>query len=596
MREPEAGHEVAGWFPSSEHQLFSWLHLPEGRTAKAGVVICSPLLIEYYAAHATLRRLAVELAERGVAAMRFDYRGMGDSTGHPEELGDISCWVDDITAGVRRLRESGVDFVAVVGMRIGANLVASDANACGADAVVLWDPFASGRAFIRHSTFFQRSAIEIEAGKSKPPERSSPDSDPEQLSGSMGSAPLGFAFPDSFLESFQNLGSPSTTSRPTLVLTRPGRSLRTTGASDAAGVEIAVAEGQRELLETELHNATIPESALTHVRDWLCSLAETRPSNVVRPFLRPTLEVDGDDGRFREQVMRIGDVGGLGLFAIRTDPWSSPLSSPSDLDRVGPSDLDSDSLTVLFFNSGMQHHVGPNRLYVDLSRRLVSDGISSIRLDFSGLGDSPARPPHRPALVYSPGILDDIEEVMKHTGTGPKAVVGLCSGGYHALEAGYRHSLRGVLAIHSPLIMWHMPKEPAFISPDRAIWVPDRPWLVAAERFWLGRAITWRIPGRGWWLLDRLGIQTDVSAGVRRSIVNGANVVMIAENGYLKRTRAWPMTHQRRGVPKVIKSDADHSLLDATGRATVTAQALEVVTGWVDHSPTTVPTLAPVHA
>jgi pimeloyl-ACP methyl ester carboxylesterase len=43
----------------------------------------------------------------------------------------------------------------------------------------------------------------------------------------------------------------------------------------------------------------------------------------------------------------------------------------------------------LFLNAGLDHRVGPNRLYVTLARRLVEEGVASLRFDFSGIGDSP---------------------------------------------------------------------------------------------------------------------------------------------------------------------------------------------------------------
>ena len=44
----------------------------------------------------------------------------------------------------------------------------------------------------------------------------------------------------------------------------------------------------------------------------------------------------------------------------------------------------------LFLNSGVLPRVGPNRLHVDLSRRLAQAGFPAFRFDLSGIGDSPA--------------------------------------------------------------------------------------------------------------------------------------------------------------------------------------------------------------
>lgn len=43
---------------------------------------------------------------------------------------------------------------------------------------------------------------------------------------------------------------------------------------------------------------------------------------------------------------------------------------------------------VLMWNVGLNHHVGPYRIYVDLARECAIAGFSSLRFDLSGLGDS----------------------------------------------------------------------------------------------------------------------------------------------------------------------------------------------------------------
>jgi pimeloyl-ACP methyl ester carboxylesterase len=43
---------------------------------------------------------------------------------------------------------------------------------------------------------------------------------------------------------------------------------------------------------------------------------------------------------------------------------------------------------VIFLNSGLVHHVGPNRLWVRLARKLAAKGFVTLRFDLSGIGDS----------------------------------------------------------------------------------------------------------------------------------------------------------------------------------------------------------------
>ena len=43
---------------------------------------------------------------------------------------------------------------------------------------------------------------------------------------------------------------------------------------------------------------------------------------------------------------------------------------------------------MVMINPGMLHNVGPFRLYVDLANKLAQQGVSSLRFDLSGIGDS----------------------------------------------------------------------------------------------------------------------------------------------------------------------------------------------------------------
>ena len=46
------------------------------------------------------------------------------------------------------------------------------------------------------------------------------------------------------------------------------------------------------------------------------------------------------------------------------------------------------SVGVLFVNAGEIHRIGPHRIHVKLGRALAQDGVPSLRLDLTGLGDS----------------------------------------------------------------------------------------------------------------------------------------------------------------------------------------------------------------
>lgn len=88
-----------------------------------------------------------------------------------------------------------------------------------------------------------------------------------------------------------------------------------------------------------------------------------------------------------------------------------------------------DAPTVVSSNVGVNHHVGPYRFFVDLSRELARRGLASLRFDMAGFGNSAARKDTTlPAIERA---LDDHVEAMKflaaRRGDASIAAVGFCS-------------------------------------------------------------------------------------------------------------------------------------------------------------------------
>ncbi len=84
---------------------------------------------------------------------------------------------------------------------------------------------------------------------------------------------------------------------------------------------------------------------------------------------------------------------------------------------------------VLLWNVGVNHHIGPSRVWVDLSRRLVRAGFVVLRFDLSGLGDSdPRRDGSSEAEAAVADVRDAMDAVTRETGASRFAVTGFCSG------------------------------------------------------------------------------------------------------------------------------------------------------------------------
>jgi len=120
----------------------------------------------------------------------------------------------------------------------------------------------------------------------------------------------------------------------------------------------------------------------------------------------------------REKVVRFG----------REAKLVGILSEPSGGSAAGDP-------MVLLVNSGILHRVGACRFHVRLARRLAEEGISALRFDFSGIGDSEVR---RDDLAFEQSAVAELREAMDHLAASKGArsfvVIGLCSGADMAFE------------------------------------------------------------------------------------------------------------------------------------------------------------------
>jgi pimeloyl-ACP methyl ester carboxylesterase len=93
---------------------------------------------------------------------------------------------------------------------------------------------------------------------------------------------------------------------------------------------------------------------------------------------------------------------------------------------------------VILINTGSNHHVGPNRLHVNLARRLAGEGFHVLRMDISGVGDSLVRPGGRENHMYSACAPEDVQAAMDALSARTRAsrfvLVGICSGAYVAFH------------------------------------------------------------------------------------------------------------------------------------------------------------------
>ena len=133
------------------------------------------------------------------------------------------------------------------------------------------------------------------------------------------------------------------------------------------------------------------------------------------------------------------------LLVGRSHPLVGVITHPA------PSANGESPLGALLLNAGILHHVGPHRLHVHLARRLATLGFVALRLDFSGIGDTPAR---TDGLPFEQSCLQETREAMDalvaRFGCRRFVLLGLCSGARVSLRvAAEDERVAGALLINA---------------------------------------------------------------------------------------------------------------------------------------------------
>lgn len=371
-----------------------------------GAVVCPPLGHEMMVSHRAHRHLAESLAAAGVATVRVDYDGTGDSAGDDHDPDRVSAWLASVTLAVRTLRErSGAGRVALVGTRAGALLALAFAAREHVDALVLSAPPASGRALLR----------ELRAFQSMKPQPARPRTEP--VVG--GEEMLGFFFGKETVEALTALDGAAILPRAPVDVfvvargTPPGNEEKVVKRLREAGCRVdSGASTVGSMLTDDPYSAVVPDAAWREVSGWLrerSSAVSTAPSARADTAVTTALVGDG----VRESLVRFGS----GTFGVLTEPTTESRARP----------------VVVLHNIGANHRVGSNRLYVTWARAFAAEGLSTLRFDRPGLGDSPAIGEVE-NYVYSARSAAWSREAMDFLVRSARAdrfvLMGLCSGAY----------------------------------------------------------------------------------------------------------------------------------------------------------------------
>ncbi len=539
------------WFGRPERPQFGWLHLPKSGTARAIVVICPPLGREVANALPAFQIVGSRLAEADIAVFRFSYSCTGDSAGSWDDPGHVAEWREDIGRAIAFAGTVTPAPPVVVGMRMGA-LLAADALEPSAKVagLVLWDPCASGRDFLRReaallSTTF--GAGQIGDGSVQGP---------------------AFTYSPETVGDFEALTLGPVTGGsdvPTLVVARTNSPSirRRQSAFEGTAAEWVEVDGQPGLIENYPDTLELPEAALDTVCTWIDSRAGDEQYPVTAHTVCAARVLKTEDGRaVSERAVRLGPSE---LFAMRTEPEGSDGAALT---------------TVVLLSAGALDHTGPGRKWVDLARQFALEGIRSVRIDLEGIGESMGRPGLARNVPKPDFGVDNVKELATALGDPDGAGLvffGLSSGGYHALEAGLHLHPLGVCSINPGLSLGFPELEHGRLDRRRKA---ARPMPSALRRVAVKHARVARILWTAYVQVRVSRAPQSATVGIARRGTRVLFLVTDEGTGFVPSLYWNRVRHrmERRGLyQETVLQCADHSLYTPEAMA----MAYPVLTEWV---------------
>jgi hypothetical protein len=124
----------------------------------------------------------------------------------------------------------------------------------------------------------------------------------------------------------------------------------------------------------EPHEEQVPAETLSVIEDFFCDVHPIRPEQSPAVPAVPESAVLHMEG-VSETPIYFGP--GNKLFGILAEP----VERRDSRTRRGRA-------AVILLDIATNYHVGPNRMYVEMARKLAPRGYTSLRFDFSGIGDS----------------------------------------------------------------------------------------------------------------------------------------------------------------------------------------------------------------
>jgi pimeloyl-ACP methyl ester carboxylesterase len=392
-----------------------------------GVLFVSPWGLEEMATRKFYREIAENLADFGIASLRFDFPGTGDSLDPSSDEPSLESWVETTVIAAAQLRKySGCTHILLLGQGLGGTLASmAAARLDNVTGLALLAPVTNGRMFLREISLWWKM-IATDLGLESSP----------QDSGQTSIA--GMTLPQNVANAIKKLKTsdiPLPEVKRALVVQRQGRDtdreisdlLQQRGSQicrlDFAGYDNFV---------TNTMVSELPQTVMESVISWVLETAATVEEKA--GFAEPLPQAVQHDSIFTETATTFGDNGRM--FGILCEPVAQ---------RQGA--------TVLILGTSYDRHAGWGRQGVRLARKLAASGIASLRFDAANVADSPPVDGAPLQVLYSDWQMEDVRQALDYLEARqmlPAVLTGRCSGGYLAYQAALNDDRCSAIALFNP--------------------------------------------------------------------------------------------------------------------------------------------------
>jgi pimeloyl-ACP methyl ester carboxylesterase len=380
--------------------LYCTLHRAPAQTRRGISIVISPAIgRDGRYTYRSLLILADRLAKVGFDVFRMDPAGEGDSAEIALDADQWEVWAADLVRMSTVARDlMGARACLLLGMRQGATLARIVAREAGVDGLVLLDPLPTGEAWLKELAVI--SSIYDEPA---------PPGCHIQAAGLRLSHATAAALRAVDLATLPPLAMP-------VLFASPLKHEKVVAAL-GPGAQVERFPGYAKLFKEAFMNA-YPEAMYARVETWLDAQFPRDDRKPAAHLAAPTRafpdRVEGEV--FQEEVVSFGD----GLRGVVTEPRGARRK-----------------ICVLVGNTGGDPRAGPGSFAALAARRLAARGVGTLRFDFAGIGESDVR------FGMQSHVYDDCRtggfvagaELMAARGFDRPALFGVCTGGYHAVQA-----------------------------------------------------------------------------------------------------------------------------------------------------------------